>query len=63
MTDEEEYPLLVKAFHQGDVATFKALLPHVDLSDKNITNLFKVLFNAEKYFEQKEMLNMIKEVQ
>ncbi len=54
---------LAKAFQAGDVETFKRLLPSINFCDINIMNICKTLFVAEKYFEQKEMMNMIKELQ
>ena len=54
---------LAKAFQAGDVSTFKTLLPGVNLSDINVMNLLSTLFCAEKYFEQKEMMSIIKAVQ
>lgn len=54
---------LVKAFQAGDVETFKTLLSSANPRDKNITNLFKALFNSDKYWQQKEMLGIMKAAQ
>lgn len=63
MNKEKEMTELLKAFQMGDVDAFKKILPDVDLSAINVTGLLYPLFDSEKYFEQKEMMNMIKEVQ